>query len=1124
MKSLVDNRLGSRDRRSKGLRRSSRSGFAPVSAAARLKAEVAGGQRLCYTTPNSTSFEDRGVPPMPLSSTCSNCGKKLTLSETMLGKLIRCPACKEEFRAAPADGAPPESAGPASRGSGGLLEDLPAAPAFGRADSEKEQAPPEEDDLDALPVLGVEPDAREEPSRTRRDPDRDARWDRDAQRDRDRDDRRDRDHDDRRDRDRRSWEDDWDRDRDRRADRGRRRPPQASGSSWVLGLILGLVALVLVICGGAVGVFYYVGKSVQNKLANPPIPPGNWAAFRPEIGNCIVSMPGTPLPIPVRGLPGDARASREYQLTFSQFDRVYAIAILEFPPKAMTVTEDEKLQGLLEAHLVAVCNGVAPDPGGVERLGVVYQGRMGKEIRYTTGGATVIERALMIRRADGTVVAYLLQVRGVSLRPDSADLLQFFGSLQIDPAGINAKPPEGKPNPEPTPAPERLELTANGRLTVHPGGTQLVRVSPDGTYFAALGEDGIVKLVEVPPLGSRGFWPVRTTLPAIAGPHRGLVSDRTGARLAVIAAEAVHVFDARTGTAVAVLTCSTPYGAAFAPVGDLVAISVRTGDGAGAIHFRQCHGGAEIGNPIPLPAGVGDLVWSSDGSILAVAVAGTIHLLDAHQGKPLREPLIAHTAPVTGLAFTSDSKGLVTVGADKAVKRWSIPDGKLLDIYEGTRSAGGLNTFDPVGGPVFTSDGSRLVVACGPGDEQLVRMWRTTSAQPLRSRALARPGRVGDVDCLRDGHTLLVAVRNEPVRVLDLSGIEAANAPTPYGKARKPEEVTNFEMPGGTHALRFSPDGRTLAVSGREGGLLSLATADWTLQSHKVTTRKSEGGPLVFTANRVVTVNGAGAQTFLKLHNPLSGSLLSVAPGGDGWPRLRCREPERQPGRRRLRLGGEPRAGASPTPGRDGDGPPLGHLIREGGAARDRGGAALSSGGGRLLGGRRDAVCRGRQRRPALADGHARGAAALAGTDVGPGSPGGRSGRARVRRGPGRCAAPRLGRRRQVRDRLGGSHGRAPGPGADRRWSVAGVDGPGRHLPAVGHQDGEDAGRRPGPAAGCAGDAQSAGVQPRWVAAGRGRRLQSGLGPADESGAGAVGAARGAPAAPARGDGLPPDR
>jgi WD40 repeat protein len=317
--------------------------------------------------------------------------------------------------------------------------------------------------------------------------------------------------------------------------------------------------------------------------------------------------------------------------------------------------------------------------------------------------------------------------------------------------------PNPQPNPNPAPVPVKEELRRVGeRLAIHPGGTQMVRTVPDGKQLAAVGENGVVKLLELPPFGSDPMtYRVQRTFPAVEAPLRDL-AFHPSSQMAIVAGERVRIYNSFTGQLDGSLTYKEPIAAAFNPSGTLLAIAVRKPGGQGSeVHLWDTWHKRAKGEPLTLAGRVGDMAWPSGTYDLAVAVDGEVRLYHT----PDRDWRYHHTiatcqGSVAGLAFPQNGQSLATIGGDKTIKLWTQKEGKLLRAYDGATN--------PLGRPAFTPDGSRLAVLGGPGDGR-VHLWHTATGRPQGTLVIA-PARGGNIDFLRDNRTLVIALRNGPIR------------------------------------------------------------------------------------------------------------------------------------------------------------------------------------------------------------------------------------------------------------------------------------------------------------------------------------------------------------------------
>jgi hypothetical protein len=300
-------------------------------------------------------------------------------------------------------------------------------------------------------------------------------------------------------------------------------------------------------------------------------------------------------------------------------------------------------------------------------------------------------------------------------------------------------------------------------------------------------------------------------LPAGVQPVRALALSPDKALLAAGRGNQLHLFDPQTGALVRWLTGPRPpaaHGAiveslAFAPDGTVLASGsfreVFLWDPQTGAVKRRLTGFADR---------VVTLAFSPDGRLLATGggaptADGEIRLFDTATAKPVLELPAAHGDTVFGVSFSPDGTKLASGGADKLVKVWEVPTGKLLKTFEGHTH----HVLDVA----WKADG-KLIASAGADD--VIKVWDFEKGEQARTikghgKQVTRLTFVGTtatvLTCSGDGTARLWnAATGSPVR-------------------------TFAGGPDFLYAVAASADGAVIAAGG-EGGAVRVFGADGKLR------------------------------------------------------------------------------------------------------------------------------------------------------------------------------------------------------------------------------------------------------------------------------------------------------
>src|SRR4030095_3889145 len=210
--------------------------------------------------------------------------------------------------------------------------------------------------------------------------------------------------------------------------------------------------------------------------------------------------------------------------------------------------------------------------------------------------------------------------------------------------------------------------------------------------------------------------------------------------------------------------------------------------------------------------------------------------------------LRGHEGPISGLAFSHDSRRLATASVDRTVRLWNIsspaaeplmlrtPDGetehlhmwdiRAVDSPEAPRVFGGK--LEPGAGSVFSPDG-QWIATIAAGDVDSVDLWKLSGPSPTHYR-LQQPGGIWAAPVFsNDGRWLATGGVDDPtIRLWDLK------SPNPQSN---PQVLRGHSGP--VRSLAFSGHSHRLVTGANDG--LALVW-DLTVADRSASPRSLAGG------------------------------------------------------------------------------------------------------------------------------------------------------------------------------------------------------------------------------------------------------------------------------------------
>ena len=262
----------------------------------------------------------------------------------------------------------------------------------------------------------------------------------------------------------------------------------------------------------------------------------------------------------------------------------------------------------------------------------------------------------------------------------------------------------------------------------------------------------------------------------------------------------------------------------------------------------------------PLPDVPGKLAVSPDGTSVVATLANNVHV----QPLSLIQVLRGHEGAATAVAFLPDATALISGGADKTLRQWTLADGAQARTFSGATDA-----IVDLG---IATDGSQLVAASA---DNFARLWPLApgGAAVEATAAIEHAVAVHGVDISSDGTRVATSAGDGVVRVWDAA------------TTRELQHFNAHEMPA--LAVSLSADGTTV-VSGSadKNAMLSSVAAQRVFVADPV--KVTDAAFLPDGSAIAVT----GSEAMIKLFNlkgkPLRqsaaapGPLAALAIRGDG--------------------------------------------------------------------------------------------------------------------------------------------------------------------------------------------------------------------------------------------------
>ena len=230
-----------------------------------------------------------------------------------------------------------------------------------------------------------------------------------------------------------------------------------------------------------------------------------------------------------------------------------------------------------------------------------------------------------------------------------------------------------------------------------------------------------------------------------------------------------------------------------------------------------------------------DIAYSDDGTRLAVGSSIGVWVYNAHTGAQI-DILTDHASLVRSVAFNPDGSMLASGNWDGIIHLWDANTRQHLHTLTGHTSA--VNSI------AFSWNGT-----LASSSQDIIRLWDAATGQHLRGltpRDRFGRERINSVAFSPDGSTLASAGHSHLSAVIDLWDVTTGQYKSTlsrnlFGPNFNPEIA--FMAPTDYYSVAFSPDGSTLASTGKSlpGDIIDLW--DVTTEQYRSTLSRNLSGP-----------------------------------------------------------------------------------------------------------------------------------------------------------------------------------------------------------------------------------------------------------------------------------------